>query len=265
VPQCVFFCACTFPDTGSIFLNITLVYMLLFFDPQLNEHRSEVQLSEEESRHCIKVLRLNEGDNLHITNGKGLLAELRISRADARKCQARVVKCEYIPQVRPYSFHLAIAPTKNAERIEWMLEKCVEIGIDKISFIQCQNSAREFFNKERMEKKAIAAMKQSLGTWLPDLQGPMSFAELIASSSEVSRFIAYVDQRNPLSLWEACTPMADTLVLIGPEGDFSPEEINTALSAGFRGVSLGQSRLRTETAGLIACHTLLLKNAQASL
>jgi 16S rRNA (uracil1498-N3)-methyltransferase len=217
-------------------------------------------LDEEESRHCVKVLRKNQGDSIRLTDGKGLFYDAIIRKADSKQCTFDITSDQESPK-RNFSIHLAISPTKNADRLEWFVEKATEFGIDKITPIHCQHTERTYFKADRLEKVAVSAMKQSLKATLPVIQALTDFQALIKSSSEEQRFIAFVDSNNPNHLLRLASPHASYLVVIGPEGDFSSEELGLALNAGFIKVSLGDSRLRTETAGIAACHILNLVNS----
>lgn len=217
------------------------------------------KLDEEESLHAKKVLRLKSGTVIQLTDGLGKIYEARLTNTESRNCEFSILKSEQV-QPRNYKIHIAIAPTKNADRIEWFVEKAVELGIDKISFLQCKNSERKSINLERVEKKAVSAMKQSGQVYLPAIQEIRPFQQIITESDEVGKFIGFVDAQNPLLLKSLAKPSTSYLVLIGPEGDFSPEEMQTALQTGFVKVSLGANRLRTETAGIAACHILNLIN-----
>ncbi len=210
--------------------------------------------------HAKKVLRLKSGTVIQLTDGLGKIYEARLTNTDGRNCEFSILKSEQVPS-RNYRIHVAIAPTKNADRIEWFIEKTVELGIDKISFLLCKNSERKSINLERVEKKAISAMKQSGQAYLPEIVEIRPFKQFIAESNEAGKFIGFVDEQNPLLLKNAATPSGSYLVMIGPEGDFSPEEMQTALQQGFVKISLGQNRLRTETAGIAACHILNLINS----
>lgn len=218
------------------------------------------KLDEEESMHTKKVLRLKSGTVIQLTDGLGKIYEARLTNTDGRNCEFSILKSEQVPS-RNYKIHIAIAPTKNADRIEWFVEKAVELGIDKISFLLCKNSERKSINLERVEKKAISAMKQSGQAYLPEIVEIRPFQQVIAESNEAGKFIGYVDEQNPLLLKNAAIPSGSYLVMIGPEGDFSSEEMKTALQQGFVKISLGQNRLRTETAGIAACHILNLINS----
>lgn len=229
--------------------------MHLFYQSEI--HAGENELNPEEARHALKVMRLQTGDGLHLTDGKGHFYEAKITRTDKRSCFFEVHQKETVtPHVGMR--HLAIAPTKNIDRTEWLVEKAVEFGIDRISFVLCQHSERKVLKLDRIEKKAISAIKQSLKAWLPQLDAPVSLIDFLNNEACPNKFIAYVDFTQSLSLQDALQPGADHLVLIGPEGDFSSEELQKAMHQGFKQVSLGQSRLRTETAGLAAVHILNL-------
>jgi 16S rRNA (uracil1498-N3)-methyltransferase len=229
----------------------------LFYQPLIGENIHH--LDEEESRHCIKVLRKRQGELIHITDGKGSFYDAIIVKDDPRQCTF-TIKHQSKEKEKGFSVHIAIAPTKNADRIEWFVEKSVEIGVDHITLIDCQNSERSFIKTERLKKVAISAMKQSIKATLPEVSGILSFDDLINNHPATQRFIAYVDASNPLHLKDEARPGQHYLVLIGPEGDFSKEELEAALALGYRKVNLGHSRLRTETAGVVACHTLNLVN-----
>jgi 16S rRNA (uracil1498-N3)-methyltransferase len=228
----------------------------LFYQPRIPEGIH--QLDEEESRHCLRVLRRRAGDTIRITDGRGQFYDARITGEDTRACTFHITAQQAAP-ARPYRIHIAISPTKNADRLEWFVEKAVEFGIDAITLLECQHTERSYHKTDRLQKVAVSAMKQSMQAWLPQIQGLTPFAQVIASPAQ-QKLIAFVDASNPLHLKHAATPEKDYLVLIGPEGDFTLEELNAALSMNFHKVSLGASRLRTETAGLAACHTLHLIN-----
>jgi 16S rRNA (uracil1498-N3)-methyltransferase len=245
--------------------------MHLFYQPNLSD--GAAFLSEEESKHCAKVLRLQAKDVIFIVDGKGGFYRCEITNPDARKCAIRVLEKTTDYGKRPYSIHIAIAPTKNTDRIEWFVEKCVELGIDEISFIICEHSERRFFKTDRLEKIAVGAMKQSLKAFLPiinEAENYQSFLNRITSTKARAeaniKFIAYVDEAIPEGnkqlLQAVAEPKGHYCVLIGPEGDFSAKEVNLALDMEFRPVSLGESRLRTETAGIVACHLLHIIHSQ---
>ncbi|HEV8515949.1 MAG TPA: 16S rRNA (uracil(1498)-N(3))-methyltransferase [Cyclobacteriaceae bacterium] len=231
--------------------------MNLFYQPGISEGIN--YLDAEESRHAVRVLRMSEGDQLTLTDGKGFFYSARITKADSKKCQFEILDKKENSK-RNFHIHVAIAPTKNADRIEWFVEKATEIGIDEISFILCKNSERKVINADRVEKVAVSAMKQSKQAWLPKLNEIIPFKKIVEAKSD-QKFIGFVDSTNPLHLKKLAQPNKKYLVLIGPEGDFSMEELELALKNGFEKVSLGTNRLRTETAGLVAIQVLALANA----
>lgn len=232
--------------------------MNLFYQPLVSEGIHH--LDEEESRHCVKVLRKNAGDAITVTDGKGFFYDALITRADARQCEFAIQNTTSEAS-RVYQIHIAVSPTKNTDRIEWFVEKATEFGVDTISLIECENSERTFIKTERLRKLAVSAMKQSLKATLPALNEMVNFSDFIKSSNERGKFIAYVDNENPTHLKDVVRTGESSIVLIGPEGDFSAAEVSEAIAKGFVKVSLGKSRLRTETAAIAACHILNLANA----
>ena len=213
-------------------------------------------LGEEDSKHCVKVLRMGEGDTIEVVDGNGNLYTCRITMAHPKRCAIEVLDKEQQPPHWGHRIVLAIAPTKNLDRIEWLVEKCVEMGVDRIIPLRCHNSERTVLKTERLKKIMVAAMKQSLKATLPQLDEMTSIMDVIAEGVEGTRCIAYCDAMLPReqrhTLPSVYRPGSDVMVLIGPEGDFSPEEVQAATAAGFVPVTLGESRLRTETAGLMA-------------
>ena len=230
--------------------------MNIFYQPLIPE--GVLQLDEEESRHCIKVLRKKKGDIIRLTDGAGNFYDAVIT-SDNTPCRFEI-RQTYPQQARTFHIRVAIAPTKNSDRIEWFVEKAVEFGIDEIHLMECKNSERSHIKIERLRKVAISAMKQSVKSRLPDINGLSTFSDVVKGFNGEGRFIAFVDLSNPLHLKDAAIRDHNNLVLIGPEGDFSSEELSEAMDHGFKKVSLGESRLRTETAGLAACHILNLIN-----
>ncbi|MFN6947287.1 MAG: 16S rRNA (uracil(1498)-N(3))-methyltransferase [Cytophagaceae bacterium] len=216
-------------------------------------------LSEEESKHCINVLRHKKDDVISVTDGKGNLYKAKIEEAHPKRCAFSVLE-KTTSLEKSYSIHIGFSPTKNIDRTEWFLEKCIELGVDKVSFLLCHHSERKHINPERLQRLAISALKQSLNLRLPELSDMSSFQDFIHSFSGENGFIAYVDQENNKHLFNEAPKSSNYTILIGPEGDFSPEEVKMALHKGFKAVSLGKSRLRTETAGVVACHCLNLVN-----
>ncbi len=230
--------------------------MQLFYQPEIS--KGALYLDHEESRHCVKVLRKNEGDKITVVDGDGSFYEVAIVSANPRKCTFTVLSI-HKEEKQAYSIHIGIAPTKNMDRIEWFLEKAVELGVGALTFLQCDHSERVKINEERLWKKAVSAMKQSVKAKLPQLNSIIPFEEF-AQKAAAQKFIAYVDRDNPVHLKDRAKPLMDYLVMIGPEGDFSKREIEIAEANNWHAVSLGKSRLRTETAGLAACHILNLIN-----
>ncbi len=214
-------------------------------------------LGEEESHHCLKVLRMREGDTLHLTDGEGRFYDGRLSGMHPKGCAVTIISTREVPP-DPVPIHIAIAPTKNIDRFEWFLEKATEIGISQITPLICEHSERDVVKLPRLEKVIVSAMKQSLKAWLPKLHEPVRFKELVERQFPGGKFIAYCETGQESLLQKAYIPGTPALVLIGPEGDFSPAEVALAMQNGFIPVSLGPSRLRTETAGIVACHTLHL-------
>ncbi len=222
-------------------------------------------LDAEESRHAVRVLRLREGDELNVTDGRGNLYRCRIVTADDRACVIEAAEQEFLALHSPFSIHLAVAPTKNPSRMEWLVEKAVEIGVGEITLLNCDHSERTFLKTDRLEKLAVSAMKQSLHTLLPEIHPAVSLRDWLNSQFSIVnsqlKFIAHCEADKPRTpLATALKPGCDAVVLIGPEGDFSPEEIALALDCGFQPVSLGSSRLRTETAALYAVTAFNLIN-----
>ena len=233
--------------------------MNLFYAPNINGQFYD--LDKEESRHIVRVLRKRQGDTIHFTDGKGWFYETVISEIDSKSCTVEILKKHEGDDRRPFKIHIAIAPTKNNDRLEWFLEKTTEIGIDEITPIICDHSERKVVKTERLNKVITSAVKQSLKSFHPKLNEQISLKEFLNTNFEGQKFIAYIDKDVTLELSESIKPGEDILILIGPEGDFRPEEVELAKQKAFIPVSLGKSRLRTETAGVVACHTVnLLKN-----
>ncbi len=233
--------------------------MQLFFNPNISEDDSTFSFDRDESRHIVKVLRKKAGDQLHITNGKGWLFEAELILADMKHCSVNITS-QNLKQKRNYSLHLAVAPTKMNDRYEWFLEKATEIGIDDITPIICDNSERKVVKLERFEKIIQSAMKQSLQCYLPKLNPPVSFKDFVSQNLSDQKYIAYCEDSNKMSLKSQLKAEEDCTILIGPEGDFSSREIDLALSASFIPITLGNTRLRTETAAIAACHSAAFIN-----
>ena len=234
--------------------------MQLFYNSELKASDKHFCFNKNESRHIVKVLRKNVGDNLHITNGLGIIFEAEILTNNQNKCEVSITKTTVIP-AKEYSIHLAVAPTKMNERYEWFLEKATEIGIDQITPIICARSERKKIKSERYEKIVQAAAKQSLRAYFPILNPAVSFTDFIKSTTVKQRYIAHCLEHNQAHLKDLVPPNKNVLILIGPEGDFTLDEINLAQASGFESVNLGNTRLRTETAAVVACHITELCNA----
>lgn len=218
-------------------------------------------VSQEESRHISRVLRMAPGDLAACSDGTGNLFTCELTDNHPKHCCFRILKKESFPKPRNYHLHLAVAPTKNISRFEWFLEKATEIGIDEITPLICDHSERLNIKSERLKKITIAALKQSQQVWLPLVNEAVSFQDIIGMrDTSHLNYIAWVSPDHQKLLKDDYQKGRDTLVLIGPEGDFSTSEINLALNNGFKPISLGDNRLRTETAALVACHTVIMLN-----
>ena len=219
------------------------------------------ELPEEESLHCIRVMRLKTGDPVIITDGKGFFYHAIIENADPRHCQVSITNQErQKPLWEDYRIHIAVAPTKNIDRMEWFVEKATEIGINTITFLCCRHSERKDIKLQRLRKTSISAMKQSFKATIPQINEMIAFQNFISQHHDELRMIATCTDDHRQRIKNIYTPQQDALILIGPEGDFSHDERMAARVAGFAPVSLGESRLRTETAALAACHTIHLLN-----
>lgn len=234
--------------------------MQLFYNPSLDNSFKQFFFSPEESKHIVKVLRKKEGDFLNITNGRGYLFEAKVLEANPKKCKAQIVSEEKTIQ-RLHTLHIAIAPTKMNDRFEWFLEKATEIGINEITPILCEHSERKVIKSERLEKVLQSAMKQSLQTYLPKLNPMVTFGEFVQSARAELKFVAHCHKGEKLELKRRVQADKNVIILIGPEGDFSKEEVDMATEHGFWSISLGRNRLRTETAGLMACATVATVNS----
>lgn len=233
--------------------------MQLFYNPNINETSDGFSFDKEESGHIVKVLRKKEGDILFVTNGLGFLFKTEITMASEKKCTVRVVGFERVAHPK-YRLHLAVAPTKMNDRYEWFLEKATEIGIAEITPLICDHSERKVIKTERFDKIILSAMKQSLHTFLPKLNAPMTFKEFMKNIPDGQKFIAHCAETERISLKSAAKPGHNVTLLIGPEGDFSANEITTALANQYIPVTLGDTRLRTETAAVVACHSIVFIN-----
>ena len=232
--------------------------MHIFYTPDINS--DTYLLSEEESKHCIKVLRLQKGSLLFLVDGKGGFYEAIVEDPQPKRTKLKILRNQQNYGQRNHNLHIAIAPTKSIERIEWFLEKATEIGIDEITPIICDRSERKEVKIERLNKVITSAVKQSIKAYHPILNEPIRFNDFILKSQSSQKFIAHCVDSKKGSLKEHIKLNSDYLVLIGPEGDFSPQEISLAIDHGFVPVSFGESRLRTETAALEACFEINFLN-----
>ncbi len=233
--------------------------MQLFYTNNVSE--GTAAFSREESGHCIRVLRMNRGDAVHFTDGAGNLYEGIITEDDPLNMKVSVTGVTKDAGKRQYRLHVAISPLKNDDRLEWFIEKAVELGIDEITPLICSRTEKKRIRKERLEGLILSAMKQSVKAFLPRLNEPVQFTEFIIREHTGKRLIACCDTRQERKAITTATGRGeDILIMIGPEGDFTPEEVALAIKSGFTPVHLGPSRLRTETAGVAACCSVYLAN-----
>jgi len=225
--------------------------MHVFYTPDLTSN--QYTLNEEESKHCSKVLRLGVGDMIHLIDGRGGLYEAQIIEVGKKNVQLKIIEQQLEFGKRNHYLHIAVAPTKNIDRLEWFLEKATEIGIDEITPIICDRSERKIIKQERLEKVITSAVKQSLTAYHPKLNNAISFTDLLKSNLGDQKFIAHCLPEEKPYINQITTQHQSYIILIGPEGDFTPSEIDLALQNGYKGVTLGNTRLRTETAALTAC------------
>lgn len=238
------------------YFNILIMH--IFYTPDFSGRY--YTLNEDESKHCVRVLRLAENDEIILVDGNGGYHEAQIREAHPKHCSVEVVKTISEYGKKPFHLHMAIAPTKNIDRFEWFLEKATEIGIHEVTPLLCSNSERKIVKDDRLEKIMVSAMKQSIKAYLPKLNPMTSFNNFIQESRNANKFIAHCEDQEKAHLKNLVLPTQNTIVLIGPEGDFSTEEIRKAMQNGYQPVSLGESRLRTETAGVVAVHIVNLAN-----
>ncbi len=231
--------------------------MQIFYTPDIAVNS---ELPDEEGQHAIRVLRLTEGTEILLTDGKGTFYKAAISVANAKHCRVEIVEQWQPGSLWNFKLHLAVAPTKNMDRLEWFTEKATEIGIDAITCLNCRYSERKEVKPARLEKILVSAMKQSQKATLPALNGMTDFKAFVSQPFDGRKFIAHCNEGEKPLLKKIYHPGESALILIGPEGDFSPEEVTLAISKGFEPISLGESRLRTETAALVACHTIHVLN-----
>ena len=233
--------------------------MQLFYNPNIDETTQSFSFDKEESKHIVKVLRKKDADILFVTNGLGLLFKTEITLASDNKCTVQILAVEKA-ETSKFRLHLAVAPTKMNDRYEWFLEKATEIGIHEITPIICDRSERKVINKERFEKILLTAMKQSNVLFLPKLNEAITFKEFVKRKNSGMQFIAHCEQTDKKTLKSLIKPGENVTLLIGPEGDFSEKEIALAVENNFIPVSLGNTRLRTETAAIVACHSVVFVN-----
>lgn len=231
--------------------------MHVFYTPNI---QTSSELPEEEAQHCTRVLRLNVGDEISLTDGKGYFYKAEITAATNKRCLVTIRETIFQEPLWCCHLHIAMAPTKNMDRNEWFAEKATEIGFDELTFLNCRYSERKVIKNERIEKILVSAIKQSFKARLPKLNEMTDFDKFITQPFEGQKFIAHCYEGEKPLLKEMLKPGEDALVLVGPEGDFSEEEVKRAIELGFIPISLGKSRLRTETAALVACHTMNLMN-----
>lgn len=234
--------------------------MQLFYNPSLTTASKHFTLNREESKHVVKVLRKKEGDQIEITDGKGNLYHGTVMLAHSNKCELDIAFAKAESPL-PYQLHIAIAPTKMNDRMEWFLEKATEMGITKVTPLLCDHSERKKVNLERYERILVSAMKQSLQFHLPELAPLTRFEDFVTSEIQGTRLIAHCEDQKKTALSQLVLPKTATTILIGPEGDFSEREIAQAITNGFLPTALGNTRLRTETAGIYCAAVLNQVNA----
>lgn len=233
--------------------------MQLFYNPTITESTETFSFDKEESKHIIKVLRKKDTDILFVTNGLGFLFKTEITLASDSKCTVQIISFEKKEESK-FKLHLAVAPTKMNDRFEWFLEKATEIGIHEITPIICDRSERKVINAERFDKIILSAMKQSNELFLPKLNNAVTFKEFIKQQNKGLQLIAHCEETDKKTLKSVLKPNENVTLLIGPEGDFSEKEIALALENNYIPVSLGNTRLRTETAAVVACHSVVFFN-----
>lgn len=229
----------------------------IFYAPDI---LSTFELPHEEAVHCIKVLRKQEGDKILITDGKGHFFDAAIEQASVKHCIVKIDNETIWEKYWKFYLHIAFAPTKNMDRTEWFSEKATEIGIDRLSPLLCRYSERKEIKTGRLEKILVSAMKQSQKACLPVMDEMEKFSSFIEKPFDGKKYIAHCYEGEKRLLKDVYVKGENALILIGPEGDFSEEEVRMAISNGFEEISLGESRLRTETAALVACHTIHVLN-----
>ncbi len=234
--------------------------MQLFYTPEIDLSEENFILSKEESKHIVRVLRLKEGSEIYVTDGKGNLLKVEIVIANQNACSVKILERTTNHEKRNYYIHMAVAPTKNNDRYEWFLEKATEIGVDEITPIIGQHSERKKIKLERYQKVILSGVKQSLKAYIPKINEAVKLKDFLNKEFDGDKFIAHCVEGDRKSLKSELIPGRRYLVMIGPEGDFSNEEIKLALEKGYTPVTLGNFRLRTETAALAAVHSTAFVN-----
>lgn len=230
--------------------------MHIFYTPDIES--DHYLLSEQESKHATRVLRLSEGDEVLLIDGRGTIYNALLEARQGKRTQVRVIKKTSHEARRSHRLHLAIAPTKNIERLELFLEKATEIGVDEITPLLCRFSERKVIKDERLQRVVVAAAKQSIKPFMPKLNPLTKFSDFVQQQQGGGKYIAHCYDQDKTPLKDIVSSNVSSLVMVGPEGDFSEEEVAMALANGFKAVELGKERLRTETAGIVACHTVNL-------
>ncbi len=234
--------------------------MHLFYTPDVDASHPMYFLSEDESKHCARVLRLQQGDSVQLIDGRGGLYNAILHEAHPKRTILKITGVQTEFGKRNHYLHIAIAPTKNIERLEWFLEKATEIGIDEITLIICQRSERKEVKTDRSAKIITSAIKQSLKAYHPILNPPVTFSKFIQQQSDAQKFIAHCIDDSKTDLATEATKNGSYVIIIGPEGDFTPAEVEAALQNEYKAITLGESRLRTETAALYACFEINFLN-----
>ena len=235
--------------------------MQLFFNPNINNTETSFVFDKEESKHIIKVLRKKESDILFVTNGLGYLFKTEIALASDSKCTVNIISFEKQEEPK-FNLHLVVAPTKMNERYEWFLEKATEIGVQEITPIICEHSERKIIKTDRFQKIIESAMKQSLHYYLPKFNEPILYKDFIKKEINGQKFIAHCEETDKKTLKSVVQKNQSTTILIGPEGDFSEKEIALAIENDYQPITLGKTRLRTETAAIVACHSVAFFNEE---
>ena len=233
--------------------------MIIHYTQDINQDRNSIRLTDDEAQHCAKVLRKRIGDDIYVTDGKGALHTCKITEISKIECSAEIINSEQYAK-RPYSLTIAICPTKKQSRIEWFIEKAVEIGVSRIILTQTHRTEKSRLKEDRLHKIIVSAMKQSKNLYLPEVIIGQKWNDLIQSADYGDKYIAHCEDPET-HLAKVCGPAQDCIVAVGPEGDFTMDEIDSALTIGWKEINLGSSRLRTETAGVVVASVLAQINA----